>query len=122
MTAHNYVGFFVADKSKRVVASSHAAMIGQEDIPEYSHFLERSLNGETFISPPFPSVTMMKRSDGRNRMGVPTMYACAPIRDPAFQIVGVLAMQIRPEREFTRILQLGRVGASGQGRTPRDHR
>ena len=29
-------------------------------------------------------------------------------------MVGALALQIRPEREFTRILQLGRFGDSGE--------
>lgn len=42
------------------------------------------------------------------------MYACAPVRDESFQVVAVLALQIRPEREFTRILQLGRMGESGE--------
>ncbi|WP_146528417.1 serine/threonine protein kinase [Novipirellula artificiosorum] len=115
MAAHDYVGFLLADKSKRIVSSSHSALIGEQDIPEYDHFLERALSGETFVSPPFSSVVMMKNSKGRSRMGVPTMYVCAPIRDASFQVViGVLALQIRPEDEFTKILHLGRVGASGE--------
>lgn len=114
MSSHHYAGYLVADKTKRVVSSSYAALIGERDIPEYDHFLDRALNGETFVSPPFPSVVMMNNPDGRARMGVPTMYACAPVRDQSFQVVGVLAMQIRPEREFTQILQLGQVGLSGE--------
>ncbi len=114
MSSHHYVGFLVADKTKRIVSSSHAALIGEQDIPEYDHFLDRTLNGETLVSPPFPSVVMLKDADGRARMGVPTMYACSPVRDASFQVVGVLAMQIRPELEFTQILQLGEVGNSGE--------
>ncbi len=114
MSAHGYVGFLLADKSKRIVSSSHAALIGERDMPEYDHFLDRALNGETFVSPPFASVVMMPGRDGRSQMGVPTMYACAPVRDPSFQVIGVLALQIRPEREFTQILHLGRVGPSGE--------
>ncbi|GAA4461953.1 serine/threonine protein kinase [Novipirellula rosea] len=114
MAAHDYVGFIVADKTKRIVSSSHAALIGEQDIPEYETFLDHALDGDTIVSPPFPSVVMLKSSDGRNRMGVPTMYVCAPIRDASFQIIGVLGMQIRPEREFTQILQLGQVGSSGE--------
>ncbi|WP_345322676.1 serine/threonine protein kinase [Novipirellula rosea] len=114
MSAHGYVGFLLADKSKRIVSSSHAALIGQQDIPEYEHFLNRALNGETLVSQPFASVVMMKSADGRSRIGFPTMYACAPVRDSSFQVIGVLAMQIRPEREFTQILQLGQVGPSGE--------
>ncbi len=113
MTAHDYVGYFVADKSKSIVSSSHKMMIGEGDIPEYERFLERALDGETFVSPPFLSVAMMESAGGRSHH-VPTMYVCAPIRDTSFQIVGALAMQIRPEREFTQILQLGQVGGSGE--------
>ncbi len=114
MSSHSYEGFIVADKTKRIVSSSYAALIGERDIPEYDHFLDRALNGETLVSAPFPSVVMMKSADGRARMGVPTMYACSPVRDASFQVVAVLAMQIRPELEFTQILQLGEVGASGE--------
>ena len=32
------------------------------------------------------------------------MYVAAPIRDANFQVVAALALRIRPEREFTRIL------------------
>ena len=56
----------------------------------------------------------MKDEFGRLRTGVPTMYVAAPIRDANFQVVAALALRIRPEREFTRILQLGRVGESGE--------
>ena len=56
----------------------------------------------------------LKDENGRVRTGVPTMFVAAPIRDESFQVVGVLALRIRPELEFTRILQLGRVGDSGE--------
>jgi hypothetical protein len=42
------------------------------------------------------------------------MYVCAPVRDDSFQVVGVLALRMRPEAEFTRILQLGRFGETGE--------
>jgi serine/threonine protein kinase len=57
---------------------------------------------------------MMKDDRGRVRTGVPTMYVCAPVRDADFQVVAALGFRIRPEREFTRIVQLGRFGESGE--------
>jgi hypothetical protein len=114
MSSHDYVGYFVVDKSKRIRSSSYAALIGQQEVAEYNGFLTRALDGETVVCPPFPSVVMMKTESGKVRMGEPTMYACAPVRDATFQVVAALALQIRPEREFTRILQLGRVGESGE--------
>lgn len=114
LAAHDYVGFLLADKNKRILSSSYASLIGQSGITDYDPFLDRALEGEAFVSTPFPSVVMMKNSNGQTRIGVPTMYVCAPVRDASFQVVGVLALQIPPEREFTQILQLGRVGASGE--------
>lgn len=114
MSAHDFDSYLLIDKSKRIVSATHAALVGEQGISEYEPFINRALAGEAFVSPPFPSVVMMKDADGRSRMGVPTMYVCAPIRDPSFQVVGVLALQIRPEREFIPILQLGRTGESGE--------
>jgi serine/threonine protein kinase len=42
------------------------------------------------------------------------MLTCAPIRDRNFQVVGALALRLRPEREFTQIFELGRMGESGE--------
>jgi len=66
------------------------------------------------ISSPFPSVVMLKDKNGQIKSGTPTMFVCAPVRDDNFQVVAVLAMRIRPEKEFTNILQLGRIGKTGE--------
>lgn len=114
LSAHHYAGFLLIDKSHRVMASSHPSIVGLQDIPEYEAMTERGLQGETFVSPPFPSVVMLKDVDGRARIGVPTMFACAPVRNASFQVVAVLCLQIRPELEFTQILELGQVADSGE--------
>ncbi len=115
MTSHHYVGYFLADSSQRIVASSHRTLIGQTAIPEYRDFLSTCLDGKPTISPPFPSMLALPDANGRLRPGQPIMYVCAPIRDEeTFQVIGALALQIRPEQEFTGILQLGQVGATGE--------
>src|SRR5262245_42076727 len=113
MTSHQFVAWFLADKQRKILASSNVELVGQT-IPQYEHFLTPTLDGQTTISPPFPSVVLMKDEFGKMRTGVPTMFVCAPVRDASFQVVAVLALRIRPEREFTRILQLGRIGQSGE--------
>jgi serine/threonine protein kinase len=113
MSAHNFVGFIVADKELRILASSNVELVGQS-IPEYEALLSRVLDGETIVSPPFASVTLLKDERGRVRTGVPTMFALAPVRDANLQVVAALGMRIRPEREFTRILHLGQLGETGE--------
>jgi serine/threonine protein kinase len=114
INSHDYAGFFLADRTKTIVASSNAVMIGQSQIAAYDELLNSVLDGETVITPPFASVVMIETADGEKRMGVPTMFVAAPIRDASFQVVGALALRIRPEQEFTRILQFGRVGETGE--------
>jgi eukaryotic-like serine/threonine-protein kinase len=114
MSSHDYVNYFVTDKSKKIVSSTSAILVGQQDVPEFGEFLARTLEGETVVCAPFAGVVMEETESGRMRMGLPTMYVSAPVRDASFQVIGALALQIRPEREFTRVLQLGRIGESGE--------
>ena len=115
MSSHDYVGYFVADAEQRIVSASNPALLGQQRIPEFSGFLDDCLNGKTIVSTPFASVVALADDAGRMRFGLPTMVACAPVLDEdSFQVVGVLALQIAPEEEFSRILQLGRLGATGE--------
>jgi hypothetical protein len=51
---------------------------------------------------------------GRQRAGLPMMYTAAPVRDEAGNVVGALALRIRPEADFTRILQVAQKGKSGE--------
>jgi tRNA A-37 threonylcarbamoyl transferase component Bud32 len=113
LSSHDFVSYFVANRRQVVLASSNPELVGQF-LPQHEAFLTRALAGESTVCAPFPSIVSMKDEFGRVRTGVPTMYAAAPIRDANFQIVGALALRIRPEKEFTRILQLGQVGKSGE--------
>jgi eukaryotic-like serine/threonine-protein kinase len=113
MSSHEFITFFVADKQQKIIASTNPDHIGQA-VPQHDAFLTRALGGQTTVCPPFPSTVSLKDDFGRLRTGVPTMYTAAPIRDTNFQVVAALALRIRPEKEFTRLLQLGRVGKSGE--------
>ena len=113
MSSHQFVGYFLTDRNQKIIAASHIELRDQT-IPRYEPFLARALEGQTTVSTPFPGVVLMKDEFGQTRTGVPTMFVCAPIRDSNFQVVAVLAFRIRPEREFTKILQLGRIGETGE--------
>lgn len=113
MSAHDFVGYVLADKKMQVVDSSSPEIVGQT-ITQYEHTLARSLDGTPAVSAPFPSGAIVKDRHGRARTGAPTMFVCAPVRDENLQVVAVLALRIRPEKEFTEILQLGRIGQTGE--------
>lgn len=113
LSSHDFVGYVVCDKQLRVVAAHTPSLVGQV-ATQYEMFLKPSFAGDTIVSPPFSSIQMLLDKQGRLRSGVPTMFVCAPIRGANLQIVAVLAMRIRPENEFTQILQLGRIGVTGE--------
>jgi len=114
MSTHGYVSYLVADKRRRILSATSEELIGQSEIPEYEDFLNRALTGDATICAPFPSVVAMKDEHGRTRTGVPTMFVSAPIRDENFQVVAALALRIPPDAEFTRIMQLGQIGRTGE--------
>ncbi|WP_373649795.1 serine/threonine protein kinase [Schlesneria sp. DSM 10557] len=114
MSLHDFVDYFVVDKSRHIIASSVEGLTGKKDILEFETFVAPAMAGETTICAPFASQMTMKDDAGVPRTGVPTMYVCAPLRDANFEVVAAVALRIRPEFEFTRILQLGRFGTSGE--------
>ncbi|MGL4514659.1 MAG: serine/threonine protein kinase [Lacipirellulaceae bacterium] len=117
MAAHDYDGFFVVDKNKRMLATSGTVMISQDDLERnvgVNEFVTRSLEGKTTVSRPLGSISPIKDHLGRVRTGVPVIYACAPLRDENFQAVGALALRLRADDEFARILRLARLGETGE--------
>lgn len=114
IASHDLEGYFIVDEDQTIIASSAPDLIGLQDVSEFSSWLSKALDGVSTVSPPFPSVRLVKDADGRMRTGLPTMYVAAPIRDESFQIVGALALQIRPDRDFTQILSRARMGATGE--------
>lgn len=113
MNSHDYDTFFVADR-EMIVASTRAEAVGMKLPREFESLFERVFEGATTVTPPFASVLSQVDATGKLRAGVPMMYVLAPIVDKNLQVIAVLGLQIRPEQEFTRILQLGRLGESGE--------
>jgi eukaryotic-like serine/threonine-protein kinase len=114
MTSHDYHGYFVVSRTTRILAASEVELIGKENVAAYTEFLSRVFEGQTVVCPPFLSISAIANEQGELRSHQPTMFVCAPVRDRAFQVVAALALRIRPDREFTRILGLGQIGNSGE--------
>ncbi len=114
MSSYRYTGYILADKTRRILSASDHTLIGQSEITLFESFLTKALDGQSTVSVPFRSVSLMKSSGGKYHTDMPVMYAVSPVRDENFQVIGVLALQIRPEEEFTEILQLGQLGRSGE--------
>lgn len=114
LNLREHQGFVIADREHRILASNHNELVGKEHLTQFNDFINSALDGKLVVSAPFQSVIALKDSSGNYRAGMPTMFVAAPVRDDRLQVCGVLALRIPPEREFTRILQLGQVGESGE--------
>ena len=114
IASHRYEGFVLVGRDGRVLSVSDEGLIGEADVPGFESFAPAALDGRATVSPPFRSVTVLERESGLARTGRPTMFAAAPVRDDDFQIVAALGLRIRPGAGFTDILQLGRIGDSGE--------
>jgi hypothetical protein len=112
--AHHYGGYLVADRTQKIVASSYDDLIGKQAVGNYANFVNTALDGRSTVSHPFASVVLVPDETGQLRAGVPTMFAAAPLDDESGNPVGALALRIRPETDFTRILQIALKGTSGE--------
>jgi tRNA A-37 threonylcarbamoyl transferase component Bud32 len=115
-TASQYDGLLIVTPQGRVLGAVRDELIGKDANSLYpeSEFLEMALAGTPTVSRPMPSEVVLPDGRGKLRAGVPTMFACAPVRDHASHVIAALGLRIHPEVEFTRILNLARFGGSGE--------
>ena len=110
---YEFSGYIISDPKHQVIASNHREWIGRS-ITEYEDFLSRVFDNKPSVSPPFASSIPIADVHGKMQTGVPTMFVSVPILDQDLQIIAALSLRIRPDREFTRLIQLGRIGKSGE--------
>jgi serine/threonine protein kinase len=114
LDAYDYVGFIVVDRRGRIIASAQDELVGKPVPKEGTGFVDTVLGGKATVTRPFRSISMLPDESGQLVVGLPTMFAAAPVVDDADQPVAVLALRMRPDKDFTRILNVARFGASGE--------
>lgn len=107
-----YVEFLVVEPGGRTIAALTDQHVGTRSLAD-RQFLQAAFDGQTLVSPPFRAEVALPTEEGAPRPGVPTMFVAAPVRDSSGAVAAVLGFRIRPH-DFTRILQVGRVGESGE--------
>ena len=76
--------------------------------------LNRAFKGETVMVPPIWADAVLASSSGSNFVNIPKMFFVAPIKNLQGQIIATVARQIDPSQDFTRLIQLGRIGNTGE--------
>jgi len=114
LKALGYTGFFVVSPDGVVVAAGQDPPVGKALGGYRQGFFDHVMKSGPSVSKPHRSPLLLKDEKGENRANLPTMFAAAPLKDPAGKPVAAFGVRIRPEEEFTRILQVARAGQSGE--------
>jgi serine/threonine protein kinase len=109
-----YSGYFIVSPAGIVLASDQDAPIGQPLGGYRAELFSRVMNGPPTVSHPYRSTLLLRDESGELRANLPTMLAAATVRDESDQPVAALGLRIRPDDEFTRILQVAQSGDSGE--------
>ena len=109
-----YTDFFVISPSGQVVAARHDASIKFVPQGYQVEFFQTVLKGGASLSKPFRSQMLLQDAHGEVKAGLPTMFVASPVPGESGRPLAVLALRLRPEAEFTSILQTARFGESGE--------
>ncbi len=110
----DFVGFYLVSPASVIVASDLDAPVGQVLDGYRKEFFDNVRGGASSVSKPFRSQFLLVDETGRARPDLPTMFAAAAIRDESDKPIAALGLRIRPEDQFTKILQVARSGETGE--------
>ena len=114
LQAGGYAGFFIVSPESVVIASDQDPAVGRALNGYRKEISERVLQGQAVVSRPYRSIFLLPDEQGEMRADLPTMFTAAPIRDRSGKIVAGIGLRIRPDDQFTRILEVVRYGNSGE--------
>ncbi|WP_413432187.1 serine/threonine protein kinase [Crateriforma spongiae] len=115
LETQNIQGYMVVDRTGLVLASDIEGAVGNTELlQKFLPQFEPIFAGETHYLPPMKSILAMPDVDGEIRAGVPVMFINAPVQQDDGEILAALCLRIRPEDEFSKILQVARSGRTGE--------
>ncbi len=107
------LGFFIISKAHISVASWRDTNIGSLNLiaVQRPDLLARVFEGEAVFIPPIRSDVAL--APGEKELP-PTMFFATPIRNTNKEVVAVLTKRVDPQGQFSRIINTGRFGRSGE--------
>jgi len=114
LKALGYTGYFVVSPGGVVIGSEQDPPVGKPLGGYRQEFFDGVLKTGPSISKPYRTPLLLKDEKGEYRANLPTMFAAAPIKDETGKAIATLGVRIRPDAEFTHILQVARAGQSGE--------
>ncbi len=98
------------------IASMQDGNIGAKNViaNQALDLINRAFQGSAVLVPPIWSDEALSATSGGKPKNTPTLFLAAPVKNIHGKIIAVVAQQIDPSGEFTRLIQLGRIGKSGE--------
>lgn len=111
-----YTNFVVVSPDMQIVASDQDELLKIRLKDYKSSYIQKVFTGMAAVSKPVPSIARLPNARGELKADTPTMWVAAavPDKDNKDQPLAVLALRMRPEAEFTEILQTARFGETGE--------
>jgi PAS domain S-box-containing protein len=108
--------FFVISPDFTNIVSMRNSDIGSKNpiASQALDLLNRAFRGETVMVPPIWSDAPLNTSSEGKSTSSPTMFFAAPIKNKQGNVIAVVTQSADPTRDFTRLIQLGRLGKSGE--------
>ncbi len=110
----SYTGFFLVSPSGIVLAADQDPPLGKALGGYRNEFFQRVMTGQSSVSKPYRSPLLLTDENGELRANVPTMFTAAAVTDDAGKPLAALGLRIRPDDQFTRILQVASSGTTGE--------
>jgi serine/threonine protein kinase len=107
------VGVMLADTAGRILAALDPARVGIRHEAFADEAILRVLGGEALVLHPHRATQRPGVGEGSGAPRV-EMSVAAPVRDARGEVFAVLAVRLRPEAEFTRMLGSSRFGETGE--------
>jgi hypothetical protein len=107
--------FILVSADGRLLVTGDNQLIGFEVKGERKVFFDKVIEGGPLVSRPTNSIrSVINQETGEVRTNVPIMLVGAPVFNAENKPIAVVALRMRPEGEFSRILSSARFGHTGE--------
>jgi len=115
MTLVGFKNFVIMSENGDIISASHPAILAsQEKWIDDKEFVDTVFSGTTHLTAPMKSKIPLMGRDGVVQNDLPVIFVGAPIKGLSDNQKAAIFFQIDPAEDFTRILQRGRIGESGE--------
>jgi len=110
-------GFFIIDKNNLNLASSRDENVGTQNViyRQRPELMMKVFEGHSVFVPPIESDVHLDPSERNGNPNLPpTIFFVTPVEGATGEILAALAIRIDPTLGFSRVMQLSRIGKTGE--------